>query len=495
MIGSAVAQETVSQVISGLAHKYLGKEKSIPNENLERLEMAHIKLEAALEISNKWLITDASLLRWRKRLKLAAKECNETLHKCKATILEEQMEQEVRTTFFPKRIAHATKSFIFSAFSGNNDEFSRSTVRRFEWFADGACEFLRFVEVGGTPRCHMPTISFIKHIFAGKKLHHKIIRGNEYPSFLLSVVPFNTAEHGIEAGLLFVQKDDNVPENNFFLTVMLQISESTDIVGITIKCLQLYTPNFKSTVEIIRKELTELAAQDLSWVPYVDSWQKEHWDNLHSFSTQWFRPNPLCCKQLRDASLESVIEVNLQCQVSLSEYNEQMPSLPECKNSLQDSPRLKVGLVFTPHGSSEEMYADKSSTIAAVDDEKQHCLHANITLEQLEEVMLPKAIDFRQNTEARVYQMLWMAYIQVEKMAMRTHKTYGGARKRKLLQREEELGSQKLDLREVRLPPSQTNVICHFINLWAAHTPVRLRGSIFNWIQKEKEIQLAAPDI
>ncbi|KAL6848646.1 hypothetical protein ACP4OV_021229 [Aristida adscensionis] len=103
MIGSA-AQETVSQVISGLAHKYPGKGKSNQNENLERLEIWHISsLEAALEISNKWLITDASLLRWHKRLKLAAKECNETLHKCKATILISYTTPETTLLDFPHK--------------------------------------------------------------------------------------------------------------------------------------------------------------------------------------------------------------------------------------------------------------------------------------------------------------------------------------------------------------------------------------------------------
>nr|CAB3451801.1 unnamed protein product [Digitaria exilis]CAB3455576.1 unnamed protein product [Digitaria exilis] len=39
---------------------------------------------------------------------------------------------------------------------------------------------------------------------------------------------------------------------------------------------------------------------------------------------------------------------------------------------------------------------------------KEQCLHTDITLEQLEEIMLPKAIDFfRQNAEAMVHQMLW----------------------------------------------------------------------------------------
>jgi len=91
VVSSAVVQETVCQVLSGLVHRFNGKEKlNNANENLERLEMAHIKLEAALGISNMWMITDSSLLRWRKKLKLAAEECGDTLHKCKERILEKQ---------------------------------------------------------------------------------------------------------------------------------------------------------------------------------------------------------------------------------------------------------------------------------------------------------------------------------------------------------------------------------------------------------------------
>ena len=83
IVTSAVVQDTVSRVLSGLVQKYEEKEESNANRNLERLEMAHIRLEAALETSNKWQITDASLLRWRRKLKRAAQECDDTLHKCK----------------------------------------------------------------------------------------------------------------------------------------------------------------------------------------------------------------------------------------------------------------------------------------------------------------------------------------------------------------------------------------------------------------------------
>ena len=89
IVGSALVHETVSQVLSNLVQKYEDKEESSANRrNLERLEMAHIRLEAALETSEKWQITDASLLRWRRKLKRAALECDDTLHRCKQRILE-----------------------------------------------------------------------------------------------------------------------------------------------------------------------------------------------------------------------------------------------------------------------------------------------------------------------------------------------------------------------------------------------------------------------
>ena len=116
--------------------------------------MAHIRLEAALETSEKWQITYASLLCWRRKLKRAAnKECDDTLHRYKHRVLEkEQMEQEVRNSPIPNRIVHATKSFALSIFNCDKGMLTRSIVQRFEWFADGATEFLRFIELGGTLR-------------------------------------------------------------------------------------------------------------------------------------------------------------------------------------------------------------------------------------------------------------------------------------------------------------------------------------------------------
>jgi len=138
-----------------------------------------------------------------------------------------------------------------------------------------------------------PLTPLSRTFFAGKVLHQKIIRGNKYPSFQLGLEPVRTSEHGTNAGLTFVQYD-GTPEGNVFFSLCVQLSESTDIFGIAIKCLQFFAPPFKCTFENIRNELSQLPTQDFSWGPSIYSYHKEHWDKFHSFTSQWARPNPFC---------------------------------------------------------------------------------------------------------------------------------------------------------------------------------------------------------
>ncbi|XP_025826721.1 uncharacterized protein LOC112902040 isoform X2 [Panicum hallii] len=481
-VSAAIAQETVSQILSCLVQKYEEKEESNVNRNLERLEMAHIRLEAALETSEKWQITDASLLCWRRKLKRASQECDDTLHKCKQRILEDQqMKREVKNSSLPNRIVHATKSFVFSVLNRNNNELIRSTAQRFEWYADGASEFLRFIEFGGTPRCHMPFDSFIKNLFAGKELHHKIVRGNKYPSFQLWLVPIRTSEYGTTVSLTFVQYD-GTPEGNIFFSLAVQLSESIDIFGIAIKCLQFFAPHFKCTFENIRNELSQLPAQDFSWGPSFYSYHNEHWDKFNSYLLQWARPNPLCCNGqhevqrfsnldmagLSEVLLEPIINLYLQCQVSISVYSKQKTSLSEDIISLQDYPYLKTGISFSPHGCLEDMLpANRSSKIAAIVREELHCLHTDITLEQLEDIMLPK---------------VEKPCMSTRRSSMRTQRTFGVASKRKQLQgHDEEL--------------FRNRIACYWLDLWVTYVPVRLQRSVKSWVRKEKEFLLAAPQL
>ena len=172
---------------------------------------------------------------------------------------------------------------------------SSSITQRCEWYADGASEFLRFIKFGGTPRCHMPFDSLVKNLFAGKELHHKIIRGIEYPSFQFSLVLFIIEVFGMEVVLILIQ-NDGTPNGNIYFRITVRLSECTYIVGIAIRCLQLFAPHLKCTVANIRNELIQLLAQDLSWMPSVYSYQKEQL-HVQILGSQWLRPNPLCCKQ------------------------------------------------------------------------------------------------------------------------------------------------------------------------------------------------------
>lgn len=100
MVSSAIVGETVNRIMSSITGK--DEEKSKEKENIERLEMAHIKLEAVLQVSDRWQITEVPLLRWRSKLKRAARECDDTLLKCKQRALEDkETRQKVSQSSFP----------------------------------------------------------------------------------------------------------------------------------------------------------------------------------------------------------------------------------------------------------------------------------------------------------------------------------------------------------------------------------------------------------
>ncbi|CAN6361277.1 unnamed protein product [Urochloa humidicola] len=437
MVSSVIAEEVVKQVFAGLIGRQQGERLDEKEQHMERLEMAQIKLEAVLETSRKWHINGASLLRWRRKLKRAARECDEALRARKLRAIEgEAKEHEVKSSSFPKRLAHATKSIV-KAFFFNRDSDSHD-VERFERIADGASEFLRFVELGGTPRRYMMLHPLIGRLLAGQELRYRLVRRGKY--HLFCVRPIRLEDRGMEAKLLFVYEDDEAPEKNLCLGSILRLSESMDIVGIIIKCLEMLfsTPQFKPIAESARKEISQLPTQDFLWVPYVEASHKEHWNTVHINMTQWFRPNPTCCnckqqdsstiKQSDISVLEPVIEVSLQGYIPLSEYNMHSTSKAvEGESScLSNSPHLKLGLLFSPHGSSEDLEPEvECSATVVIDSTEQSGACENVSLEEIDEFMLPKAIDcLYRKADTTVYQIFWKskhgtAFLLVEKTCLK----------------------------------------------------------------------------
>jgi len=161
MVGSIVVGEVVNRTSDFLISKH--RERLSTREAIERLEMAHIKMEAALELSGRWQqATDASLLRWRRKLRRAADECDAALHRWKLRELQEEDARErLARAPLPRRVAHAVLCFLSALLlpllaraGGGGDECSRAcaAVQRFERLASGAAEFLRCVKFGSAPR-------------------------------------------------------------------------------------------------------------------------------------------------------------------------------------------------------------------------------------------------------------------------------------------------------------------------------------------------------
>ncbi|KAF8713955.1 hypothetical protein HU200_027940 [Digitaria exilis] len=428
MVSSAIVGETVNRIMSSMTGK--DEEKSKKKENIERLEMAHIKLEAVLQVSDRWQITEVPLLRWRSKLKRAAQECDDTLLKCKQRALEdEETRQRVSKSSFPIRIAHATKSLI-SSFIGFSDDSSScsANVRRFERYANGANEFLKTVECGGTPLRYTFFHPLIRHLFTGKSVRYQAFQEDKL--FYISIRPISSAERGIEAMIGFACQDFKEPTKGFYVSCTLRLSESTDIFDVIIKCLKPVAPHFKFAVEGIRRGLIQLPIQDFTWdSPYGES---EFWANVHNILTKWHRPNPLCCnghehrliissstsntrasssRLLSNIFPEEVIHVQLKWHIPLSDQGTSSKILTAVYGGnitqSSDIPTVKIGVLVIPHESSEDIEPSADSyALEVIDGKEQGIIHTNANLQELGEKLLPKAVEhLHENSESEMYQL------------------------------------------------------------------------------------------
>ncbi|KAM3335693.1 hypothetical protein ACQJBY_029909 [Aegilops geniculata] len=514
IIRSAIIGETVTQIFSGITNRKDDdkSDEATGGSGLQRLEMAHIKMEAALEMSDKWQITDVSLLHWRKKLKCAAQDCNDAARRCWELSLEEdEADQVLRKSSLATRIAHATKSFVSSFIGCEGDHYSGSiaaAVRRFERFADGATEFIQCVQLGGTPRQPLFFDPLIRHIFTGKTLRYMVMHpGGQYQYF--GIRPMAFEERGLEAMLSFIHEDFKVPKNSFRLGFMLRLSESTDIIGTTVKCLRLVTPHFKSTADAVIKDIIQLPTQDFSSLPpEAESTNMEHWNHIHKTFTGWFRPDPLCCQgykqevmpshvgncgnKVRLSSIfpEPVCEVFLQRQISLLDYkNLQGSTAGYDVSSLENTPLLKLGILFMPHDSLENPKSTgEGSAIEVIDGEKQHLTHANVHPDQLDEILLPKAIDYlHHNTETATYQIVWRsnhgsAHLCVEK----TSTTRIPRAHRAAIRQGRNKNSKTLrQMRQEQMRKVQwMQVAKDFLKLWVVRSSERLQSTFTSWLKQ-----------
>ena len=253
---SAVVEEGVSKVFSYISTKV--EDKASRADTIARLEIALSRLDIALEKTGRIPTTYISLLRSRKVLKRVYMEGIELLNKHKPQD-ENDGHVVVRSSSYLQWIADRAANFSISSLVGLGKEkkLSSSVAQKFERYADWAEKFVAEVESGCPLRHDTFRYPFLKHLLEGKSLRCQIVK-NPSHSLRLDLHPVNVEGRGVEVILEYTYDDCRKLEKRFYLCMRLRISEDTDIIGITIKCMQWWTAQFKVVLQSTIGELTLL---------------------------------------------------------------------------------------------------------------------------------------------------------------------------------------------------------------------------------------------
>ncbi|XP_066393168.1 uncharacterized protein [Miscanthus floridulus] len=304
VVGSVLVQECLSKAISYVFGRR--DEKASQGANAERLEMAVSQLEFALERTAVLPVTEVSLLHRRKMIKRAYLEAAELLNKHKQlqALKEDRPQEEIAQAHGAnsKRsrwvtIRAKTNFSSISSFAG----LKTDDVRRFEWFADHASKFVRDVESGCSLRHHTFCNPLVRLLLEGKTLRHQVLlHGSGRLRRRLYMQPLCLEGRGVETVLIYQYRDysrTSTPDKSFNLVLILRLSESTDIVGTAIVCLQWMASQFKiATTEAAMGELTLLPDVEYTSHPHALC-HAEIDQESYGDDTQYLRPDPVCCKQ------------------------------------------------------------------------------------------------------------------------------------------------------------------------------------------------------
>ncbi|CAM0953212.1 unnamed protein product [Alopecurus aequalis] len=334
MVGSAVVQEVVSGAIEFVRSNH--EELASQDHLMERLKMAHLGLKLSLERSKNMPITDVALLQTRMELRLAFQKCRDVLNK--HTVLRVQP----LSPSLPRRIIRALKPF----FSTEKDCISRPCIRKFEWYAEKADKFVRDVESGWSLTCYRFSCPLITHLLEGKHLHCGMVNGSRTSELL--IFPCFLEDYGAVANVSFEFKDVETPMKCFFLRLMLRLSESTDIVGLSTKGLQSLGPKFKAVADVAWGELAQISTQVGVFRPKPAD--QEDLFNLVTKYSRKYRQEPLCCMgdgvqpsyKLTDMFSEQVSYFGFECFISVTEYGFNDAIAKAC-------PIIQPSVFFYPH--------------------------------------------------------------------------------------------------------------------------------------------------
>ena len=393
---SAVVEEGVSTVFSYISTKV--EDKASRADTIARLEIALSRLDIALEKTGRIPTTYISLLRSRKVLKRVYMEGIELLNKHKPQD-ENDGHVVVRSSSYLQRIVDRAANFSISSLVGLGKEkkLSSSVAQKFERYADWAEKFVAEVESGCPLRLHTFRYPFLKHLLEGKSLRCRIVKNTSH-SLSLDLQPVIVEGRGVEVILRYEYNDLRKLEERFFIDLCLRISEDTDIIGMSIKCIQRLTSQFKLVAKSAIGELTLLPNLQDTFHSYVlrHSSIKE----TYRFAADLFRPDPICCNGNSCGTLankssieipEPFIKIYFSCYISAP------------KNNLRNAPLVLKG-IFLPHAS----WCSNDEIHIKYGGKKERKNGGSV--QQLEEIARSDALDYLvHEPEPTDYDLWWLS--------------------------------------------------------------------------------------
>lgn len=353
MVGSAVVQEVVSGAFSLMRNSH--EEMASQSHLIERLKWAHLELEFALERTQRMPMIEVSLLKMRMMIKQAFEESRDLLYKqqtLRVNLEEGGTEQGVTLN---QRIMHAVKPF----FATEKGSISGPCVRRFEMFAQKTDKFVRDVESGCSLAPYRFSSPLITQLVEGKYLFHHTVSGSQTRT--LSILPCCVEDYGVLGIVTFGFKDLKTPIKCFNLYLILRLSESTDIVGISTKCLQSLEPQLYSLAGVASGELARISTQVNIFTtgPVL----RERLFNTINKAIRSFREEPLCCigdgfqtsaknvfsSQVTEWFPEQVSYLGFDCFFSAAEYNLQSSDVGTNRHTINAWQILQLSVHFLPH--------------------------------------------------------------------------------------------------------------------------------------------------